>query len=117
MAKCLVDIIASKKHLTHEDGVLLDVLLELFIKSPTYRGCVDDEDPQSFHISLVTCLKQSFEAQNTNDQSNEKCLELVLDFVFVYFYFNRKVMCVLRNVKTIFLIQLILLKKFIHRKT
>ena len=62
------------------------MLLELFIRSSLFRIEIN-ESCQKFHVSLIECFTSYFKEKKIFDL---KYLELLIDFIFVYFYFNRK---------------------------
>jgi len=68
-----------------ENSFILDILLELYLKSSVFRFALNDV--ATFHSVLIECLNDYFE----RNLENITYLELLLDLVFVYFYFNRKV--------------------------
>ena len=87
LAKSLVQIFeenpSSKR--SDDDFLILDLLLELYIKSISFRHCLN-ECCATFHLNLLACLSDYFK----QDQQDPKYLELLLELIFVYFYFNRK---------------------------
>jgi hypothetical protein len=88
LSKSLIDIIEKNKPIL-DDYLILDILLELYIKSYSFRKCIN-ENCQDFHLNLITCLNNYFKNYQ-NEQKNHKYLELLLDIIFVHYYFNRKV--------------------------
>jgi len=89
LARALVALVSQLKNedLTDSGLTTLDTLLELFIRSANLRACVEGECGGSgFQGALVECLRCCF-----GHAGSGKGLELVLDLVFVYGYFNRKV--------------------------
>ncbi len=90
LAKELVTLVSQlndKELKSDSDYMILDTLLELFIKSPSLRQCVEDECGENgFHNELIACLRSCFAHGGSG-----KSLEIIMDLVFVYGYFNRKV--------------------------
>ncbi len=87
LSKSLIDIFDKNKPIL-DDFLILDILLELYIKSYSFRSCLN-EYYQNFHLNLINCLNGYF--KNQSEQKDTKYLELLLDLIFVHFYFNRKV--------------------------
>ncbi len=68
-----------------DNHLILDTLLELYLKSTVFRLALNEST--AFYVHLLAC----FDAYIQNDNDNLVYLELLLDLIFVYFYFNRKV--------------------------
>ena len=66
--------------------------MELFIKSESFRQALN-EAAHSFHEDLVRCLREFFARdKSVEGHANDgKYLELLLDLILVYYYFNRRV--------------------------
>jgi hypothetical protein len=90
LSKCLIDTINSNLSLLNSTHVL-DILVELYVKCSTFRLCLNECN--LFHSNLMNCLTQTFQSlESSNCDTNVlKYLELLLDVIFVYFYYNRKV--------------------------
>ena len=90
LSKCLIDKINSNLNLLNSTHVL-DILVELYVKCSTFRLCLNECN--LFHSNLMNCLTQTFQSLETSssDTNTLKYLELLLDVIFVYFYYNRKV--------------------------
>lgn len=84
LCKSIIDELNENASLL-SNHFILDVLLELYLKSAVFRFALNELPV--FHASLIACLNEYIE----NDQENQLYLELLLDLIFVYFYFNRKV--------------------------
>lgn len=69
-----------------ENSFILEILLELYLKSSMFRFALNDQ-VNIFHSILIESLNDFFEKNNENNVY----VELLLDLIFVYFYFNRKV--------------------------
>lgn len=86
LSKSLVEIVEKDYSVVLDGCLILDVLLELFIKSSSFRIEIN-ESCQKFHVSLIECFTGYFKQIKNADL---KYIELLIDFIFVYFYFNRK---------------------------
>ena len=84
LCKSIIDEISLTNLCDNE--LLLDTLLELYLKSSMFRFALNELS--TFYSYLINCLNVYI----ANDNENIAYLELLLDLIFVYFYFNRKVM-------------------------
>ena len=89
LCKAFIQLI-DQNHVMLDDYSTLDTILELFVKCSAFRIALIE--CQHFHLSLLTCLEDFFNHPNIDtNPKGTKFLEVLLDLIFVYFYFNRKV--------------------------
>jgi hypothetical protein len=90
LCKCLIETVDLNPALL-QSTLVLDALVELYVKCGTFRLSLNESS--TFHAQLMSCLTECFQsmADHAGDHQNAKHLELLLDLIFVYFYYNRKV--------------------------
>lgn len=100
LSKCLIDTIDRSNQLLANYSII-NILLELYIKCARFRNALNE--CQHFHLNLLNCLNVAFglkmdehdqiDAQRIENLSDQalKYIELLLDLLFSYFYFNKKV--------------------------
>jgi hypothetical protein len=83
LCKSLIEIIKNNSNLLDND-LIVGILLELYMKCSTFRSTLNEL--QNFDSNLVDLLGKAFD-----NKQNFNYLEVLLDLLFVFTYFNRKV--------------------------
>lgn len=90
LSKCLVERISSKINLL-DNELIIGILLELYIKCGTFRHLLDQcVNFDSNLLKLLTNVFDELDQNAANDVKKYAYLEILLDLVFVFFYFHRR---------------------------
>ncbi len=93
LSKTLINTVNENINLL-DNELIIGIMLELYMKCVTFRHLLNE--CADFHLNLTNLLNKVFDELHTNTEASIRqmklnYLEILLDLIFVFFYFNRRV--------------------------